>query len=352
MASSNDQQPPKKNPLLTREPEKKGWGLAKSKGTPSSTAPEMPKPRPANGGTGWAKGTAPPKPAAAAAPAAPETTKTGKPPVQAWTQSAVAAPAAGPALGGPGAPATTGEKKIPVGLPKQFAAPPLPGNAMAAARHLTDHQKGQLNSAFNDGERELRAQNMIGNTREGGTGQDVPSTSETYDGVDPAPEVTSTDIVVSLQPPVQSREGRRSGALLRNVIHQFGVANNPRYEADGRGHIFVWDVSKAMHCEIPHFMGMRELTLGQTVDWIRLEGPMRGWTRTSLEGALEAAQGGHLVIALPKDIKVKQLAVVLPEKTLAPDLKPFVAAAGPRKGSKLKLSEALGVFAAEYFAHA
>lgn len=348
MASSNDQQPPKKNPLLTREPEKKGWGLAKAKATPSSTAPEMPKPKGPPMGPGW-NGVAPsPKPAAAPPSTAPETTKSGKPPAQAWTQAAVAPPA----LGGPGAPATTGEKKIPPGLPRQFAAPPLPNNALAAARHLTDHQKSQLNSAFNNGERELKAQSMIGNTREGGTGQDVPSTSETYDGVDPAPEVTSTDIVVSLQPPVQSREGRRNGALYRNVIHQFGVANNPRYEAEGRGHIFVWDVSKAMHCEIPHFMGMRELSLGQTVDWIRLEGPMRGWTRTSLEGALEAAQGGHLVIALPKDIKVKQLAVVLPEKTLAPDLKPFVAAAGPRKGSKLKLSEALGVFAAEYFAHA
>ena len=150
-------------------------------------------------------------------------------------------------------------------------------------------------------------------------------------------------------------EGRRSPETYRMVINQFAVGHNPRYEPDApdkpRGHIFIWDVSRAMNCEIPHFVGAKEMSLAQTVDWLRHEGPMRGWTRASIPDAHEAAQQGMLAVLVPKDIKLKQLAIVLPDPETAPDGKPFVAAAGKARGNKLKLGDALGVFLAECFVH-
>jgi hypothetical protein len=107
-----------------------------------------------------------------------------------------------------------------------------------------------------------------------------------------------------------------------------------------------------MGCEIPHFAGPKELSLSQTVDWIRHEAPMRGWVRSSPEDAVAAALEGKLAIAVPRDLKVRMVALVMP---VPPDNtgKPFCATAGPRlRGSSLKLNEALGVFQAEYFAHA
>lgn len=220
---------------------------------------------------------------------------------------------------------------------------------------MTAMQKQQLNSSFHDASREAKARSVIGDTRDAAPSPvDDDAPVPKFDGQLAPVELTRKDVWRAIQPPAQSRESRRSGELLLAVIQQFAVGNNPRYEPEdgrSRGHIFVWDVSRAMHCEVPHFIGARELTIGQTVDWIRHEGPMRGWVRSSLDGALESAQAGLLVLALPKDVKVKQIAVVRPEPSLAPDMKPFVASAGKARGNRQKLAEALGVHAAEYFVH-
>jgi hypothetical protein len=235
------------------------------------------------------------------------------------------------------------------------------GPGASGAREPTPFQKAQLSSAF-QGAREAQSKATLARTLGKtaaplyGEDQDEPTAvGKAFDGEVPAAELVNRDVWKAVQAPVQSREGRRSGELYRTVIHQFAVGKNPRYENDApdkpRGHIFVWDVSRAMNCEIPHFVGAKELSLGQTVDWLRHEGPMRGWTRASVEDAHQQAQGGMLVVVMPHDLKLKQLAIVLPDAETTPDGKPFVAAAGKQRGNRLKLSEALGVFAVDCFVH-
>lgn len=251
--------------------------------------------------------------------------------------------------------ATSGPHSNPY-APKPPPAPPAPPPPPKA---MTSFQKNQLNSGFSSDERQKRLNSVLGNTREGTLESDEEEEPTTlglmFDGETPAPQLTGRDVWKAVQAPVQSREGRRSVEMLTAVLAQFAVGNNPRYEPDApgkpRGHIFLWDVSRAMNCEVPHFVGAKELSLAQTVDWVRHEGPMRGWVRGGPEEAINAAQSGMLAVALPKDIKLKQLAIVLPEDP-DPNGKPRVAAAGIRKGSNLALNEALGVFVAEYFIHA
>ncbi len=265
-------------------------------------------------------------------------TKTGAIPAQ-------AAPAA--------APAKPAAKAAPAPAP----APPPP----AAPRQLTQHQKQMLNSAFIDTatSRVSKAKAIVGHTTEAlyEDDDDEPTgIATTYDGETVLPELSGRDLWKAIQAPVQSREGRRSSELYQNVINQFAVGKNPRYEPDApgrpRGHIFVWDLSRAMNCEVPHFVGAKELTLSQTCDWLRHEGPMRGWVRTAMEDAHAAACAGQMAIALPRDIKVKQIAVLLPLEEKNTDGKPFCAGAGAARGNKLKLNEVLGVFAADFFVHA
>lgn len=239
------------------------------------------------------------------------------------------------------------------------AAQPL-GPGTSGARQPTAFQKQQLSSAF-QGAREAdtkakRALTLGKADKAVADESDEPtSLGRSFDGESAPAELTGRDVWKAVQAPVQSREGRRSAELYQNVIDQFAVGKNPRYEPDApdkpRGHIFVWDVSRAMNCEIPHFVGAKELSLGQTVDWLRHEGPMRGWTRANEDDAAGAALEGHLAIVLPKDVKVKQLAVVLPMEERAADGKPFVAGAGKNRGKKLTINEVLGVFAVEYFVH-
>ena len=232
-----------------------------------------------------------------------------------------------------------------------------PLGATTAGRELTAHQKSQLSSAFQDAATANKLSAMLGKTVESkgdGAAEGDSSQVPVFDGRQAAPELANKDVWKAVQPPVQSHPGRRSLALLQNVINQFAVGTNPRYVPDAvdkpRGHIFVWDISRAMNCEVPHFVGPRELTIGQTVDWIRHEGPMRGWTRADANEAVEAAKHGQLAIALPCDIKMKHLAIVLPLPA-DPGLKPRVASASRKIGDNLPLAEGIGAHAAEYFVH-
>jgi hypothetical protein len=250
------------------------------------------------------------------------------------------------------------------GIPAHVPAKAKPvATPVSGVRQQTAFQKSQLKSAFQnsgDAENKARLAHSLGNS---GTTRsplyeddDEPTAlGAKYDGETPAPELTGKDLWKAVQAPIQSREGRRSRETYRMVINQFAVGKNPRYAPDApdkpRAHIFVWDVSRAMNCEIPHFVGPKELSLAQTVDWLRHEGPMRGWLRVTIENAKAEALEGKLVVAVPKDTRVSQLAVVLPEEETSSDGKPYVAAAGKARGNKLKLGDALGVFAAECFVH-
>jgi hypothetical protein len=190
---------------------------------------------------------------------------------------------------------------------------------------LTKHQKSQLGSQFADSSAERRRNSLLATAMPSVAAkakteeEDEPTAvGMKFDGKEVPKALQGRDVWIAVQAPLQSREGKRSRELLENVIRQFGVTVNPRYneEAPGksRGHIFVWDVSRAMNCEIPHFVGAKELTLAQTCDWVRHEGPMRLWKRLNADGAVEVANSGKLVIALPRDTRTKHIAIVPPQE--------------------------------------
>ena len=155
---------------------------------------------------------------------------------------------------------------------------------------------------------------------------------------------------------MSSREGARSAALYAQAINQFAVGHNPRYTPDApdkpRAHIFVWDVSRAMGTEIPHMVGARELSLGQTLDWLRYEGNQRGWIKVLPGTAVEAVNEGKPVVVTPKQgaSKLALLAIMRPGP-VAPGAHPRVAAAAKGRGNDISAPEALGVFSFEYFMH-
>lgn len=180
------------------------------------------------------------------------------------------------------------------------------------------------------------------------------NTTEFYDGETAAEEVVDKETWRAVKAPVQSREKRRSGRVLWSLIDQFAVANNPRYAisnpaADPRAHVFAWDVSLAMDCEIPHNRSGREMTLAQTIDWVRFECTYRGWRKLDAAGAIAAADRGELVIVISKDPKVRALAIVRPGGA-GDDGLPRVASAGKPKGNELTVAQAVGP-AVDFYGH-
>jgi hypothetical protein len=235
----------------------------------------------------------------------------------------------------------------PVG-PKPLIAPPR--------RKSNVIQKRLASSGFDQEER-TQIEAVMGRSKSVELDLDeevATSTTEFYDGETPAPEVVDRETWRALKAPVQSRARRRSGRSLWTVIDQFAAGHNPRYTvtspaAETRAHVFVWDVSLAMECEIPHNRGGREMTLAQTVDWVRLECTYRGWRKVDTAGALAAADRGEFVIVLSKDPKSRALAIVRPGGA-GEDGLPRVASAGRPRGNDLGVAEAVGP-AVDFFAH-
>lgn len=199
-----------------------------------------------------------------------------------------------------------------------------PSELTSDASMLTKHQKSQLGSGFNDSAAERRRNSLLAANIPSGVsrnpfGDEEPTNiAVRYDGKEVPAALQNRDLWKAVQAPLQSREGKRSRELYEVLLKQFGVLVNPRYAEDApgklRGHIFVWDVSRAMNCEIPHFVGAKELTLAQTCDWVRHEGPMRGWKRVLGDDVFTVANEGKLVVALPREARTKFVCVVQPQE--------------------------------------
>jgi len=294
------------------------------------------------------------RPAAPKKPGAPPPTQSGP-----WSDFE-------PTVSGPRSPSMADLRRITgssaVELPRVGAKPKADKAEITQPLTLPPQRKPsviqkQLQSSQFDDDEHTQIDAVLGNVRSLELDADEESqtgTSEVYDGETPAEGTTDPEGWKAINAPVQSRPGRRSGRIYWSVIDQFAVGHNRRYDPDAplrpRSHLFVWDVSRAMGCEVPHFVGGREMTVGQTVDWVRLESLSRGWRKLDAASALAAADRGELVLALPRDPKLKLVVVVRPGGA-GDDGFPRVAGANAKRGTDLGAREVLGPLI-EYFGHA
>jgi hypothetical protein len=241
-------------------------------------------------------------------------------------------------------PRVTSESTPRVSQPNLQAVGPVPTNP--SVKQTNPFQKALRASAFDENEKE-KIEVMLGRGRrvDLDADEEEPSSSshQFFDGETPASKVTTRSTWRALTAPVKSKPKKRNPRILWTVIDQFAVAKNKRYDApDGsRAHVFAWDVSLAMECPIPHHRQGRELSLAQTVDWFRYEAATVGWLKVDAEGAVAAADAGQLVYVIPKNPKLKQLAIVRPGGA-GDDGLPRVASAGLPRGNDLGVTEALG----------
>lgn len=245
---------------------------------------------------------------------------------------------------------------LPSGLVQRTAATGVPAIDLGGTKNQREFQRHIAHSAFHEEKTEFDS--VLGEQtgpRRGYGGDEPPTQLATsFDGKTPAKEVTSRDVWKAINAPLQSRPGRRSAELYGMVLYQFAVGANPRYESDApdkpRTHIFIWDVTRAMNVEVPHFAGARELNASQTCQWLRFEGPARGWLRVDPTRALQAANDGMPVLAMPKDVKIDLLALVRPGE-MGPNKRPLLSGVGLQRGYDLPAEEIFGASVVEFFYH-
>jgi hypothetical protein len=147
----------------------------------------------------------------------------------------------------------------------------------------------------------------------------IPATGHTvtYDGVHPVPGTISTNRQDYIKPPLINAPGARDRSTYSQLIDQFAVGNNPRYKpGDGKTYcnIFVWDVTRAMGAEIPHWVdnhgniavpfgsGANEININGGVDWMKNHGVEdHGWQSVTAQQAQDAANDGRLAVVLWKN---------------------------------------------------
>lgn len=135
-----------------------------------------------------------------------------------------------------------------------------------------------------------------------------------YDGIHPAPGTTNVDRAALIFPPVTSTAANRSQALYDQVIDQLAVGHNPRYLPGGGCtycNVFVWDVTRAMDCPIPHWIlpdgsiaapgqpGAAEITINGGAAWMLRYGvPDHGWQPADAATAQQFANAGKPAVAI------------------------------------------------------
>ena len=142
--------------------------------------------------------------------------------------------------------------------------------------------------------------------------------------VDFGKEMRATPIVLRLT----NDSNQRDAYNYARVIDQLQVSTNWRYAVSEEGNthcnIFAWDVTRAMGCEIPHWVNKNdprassaidqdggfivkkedaeELVVNATVDWLNKHGKEHGWKQISTPEPQNLAQNfanqGHPTIAI------------------------------------------------------
>ncbi|MBI2565710.1 MAG: peptidoglycan-binding protein [Candidatus Schekmanbacteria bacterium] len=193
-----------------------------------------------------------------------------------------------------------------------------------------------------------------------------------FDGSHPARAVSGVRPWLPVDAPLINGEGDRSAASYDQVINQFGVGRNRRYEVNQQGrddtycNIFSWDVTRAMGAEIPHYVdrdgnpmtreaalrtpGYRELSGNRTARWLRDHGEDHGWRIVTAEEAQRRANLGHPTVATRENPSgAGHIAVVRPGELTADG--PAIAQAGGRNFNRGHVRDGFHGRAPVYYSH-
>ena len=177
--------------------------------------------------------------------------------------------------------------------------------------------------------------------------------------------LTETRAWVPLQPKIVN-SGVRSRENYDAVINQFDVENNERYRpyrrknsgeitwSDTYCNIFLWDVTRAMGAEIPHWVDIntgepreypnvtnaKELDANGIATWLDTKGKEYGWREVTAEEAQARANEGKPTVGVWKNPNgIGHVVVVRPAPDNANSGEVYLAQAGSKNFNCGKLSQ-------------
>ena len=187
----------------------------------------------------------------------------------------------------------------------------------------------------------------------------------TYDGTRAARGTTNTRAWIPIDAPLQNQPGQRDPHRYDQVLNQFGVGSNPRYRPRGGNtycNIFVWDATRAMGAEIPHWVDQRgrparvgapgawEMDANDTDRWLNNQGAAAGWRKVSAsEAQRHANSGAPAVVSWRNPGGIGHIGMVRPGAINARG--PALAQAGSRNFNDGHVADGFGRRRVSYWIH-
>lgn len=150
----------------------------------------------------------------------------------------------------------------------------------------------------------------------------------------------------------------RSADVLEQVIDQFQVATAGRYRrtpTDTWCSLFVWDVTRALGCEVPKWKqlgaSIEQLTANQQADWLASPGAIAaGWVACTVETGRQRAGAGFPVVYVAKNPAGHgHIAVGRPAPSM--DVGAYIAQAGGSNFNAGSLALGFGSLTPKAFTH-
>lgn len=145
------------------------------------------------------------------------------------------------------------------------------------------------------------------------------------------------------------------------IVHSLEVETNPRYTPRNKStfcNIFLWDFTRAMGAEIPHWVDAlgnpcaqgkgTELNANATLEWLLLHGPKFDWAECTEAEARRDARFGQPCVAVWRNPKgIGHVAAIMPAREPVT----YIAQAGAKNFSFGPLAQGFGKQKPLFFTH-
>jgi hypothetical protein len=165
--------------------------------------------------------------------------------------------------------------------------------------------------------------------------------------------------------PVQSQPGARSRDRYDQVLNQFAVGVNRRYTPRNGNtycNIFVWDATRAMGAEIPHWVdrqgraarpgapGAWEMNANAINRWLHRQGGSNGWRKVDAgEAQRMANQGKPAMVSWRNPNGIGHMGMIRPGEIT--DRGAALAQAGRNNFNNRHVDDGFGRLQPEYWVH-
>lgn len=172
-----------------------------------------------------------------------------------------------------------------------------------------------------------------------------------------------------VRPKKTNEPGHRAPEAYEEVMQAFDVANNGRYQPRNGAtwcNIYVWDVTTAMGCEIPHYYNRytgapmtwdeaiknpgryNEMSAPRMTEWLENHGADYGWIECDEATAIAMANKGLPTVAAGTN--TGHVAMVAPQRDGETGL--MISQAGGRNFEHGPINQGFGRYQAKFFYHA